>query len=372
MMNTQRDYGNRLRAVKLAIKPLPGAGPVKKVKQQTVFDVNEILHGDFPPPAYLIPGVIPEGTGILGGAPKMGKSFMALNIAHAIATGGLFFGKRATKCNVLCYCLEDNPGRLKKRLSRMMKQAAPPPGAFTVKIAVAMLPDFINALKADLKHTHARFVLIDTFAAIMNPTNSGSNIYQADYATMSKLRDTCREAGASLLIVHHLRKTGDKNQFNRISGSTGLTGAVDFNLVLDRTTKQGPVLYGSIRDGEDFELSVIFEKDRFTWECQGPAETVRTNETQQKIINALRDSTEALKPEQIVKLTGIKSSLVRKTLKRLKDDGAVHKPKYGHYILSDCHPCDDGQTNSDSVTGVTVSQSEVLEPDTGELDGDAD
>jgi hypothetical protein len=349
-----------------------------KQQRQTVFDVNDILLGDFPAPAFLIPGVIPEGTGLLAGAPKMGKSFMALNIACAIATAGSFFGRQAAHGNVLCYCLEDEPGRLKHRLGRMMPQA-PQRGAFTVKTAVEMLPGFINTLAADLKSTRARFVLLDTLAAIRKPTGARTDIYQADYSTIAKIKDTCADAGASLMIVHHLRKSGDDNQFNRISGTTGLTGAGDYNLVLDKTTKSGPVLYGSIRDGEDYELSINFNADLFTWECAGDAATVRTNENQQRIIDALRDATGPLTPAQIVEQTGIKSELVRKNLGRLADEGAVHNPKYGHYTLSQlsqlshCHTSGDSQANCDTVTGVTaLSQSGFNEYDAWELDGDVD
>ena len=90
-------------------------------------------------------------------------------------------------------------------------------------------------------------------------------------------------------------------------------------------------------------MSTKFNANCFTWESQGPAETVRTNETQQKIIDTLRGSTEALTPAQIVDLTGIKNEVIRKMLGRLAGEGVVCRPKYGVYMLSQsshCHTSD--------------------------------
>jgi RecA-family ATPase len=39
-----------------------------------------------------VPGILPEGVNILAGRPKMGKSWAALNIAVAVASGGRALG----------------------------------------------------------------------------------------------------------------------------------------------------------------------------------------------------------------------------------------------------------------------------------------
>ena len=42
----------------------------------------------FAPVEYVVPGLIPEGLTLLVAAPKVGKSWMVLDLAHAAATGG--------------------------------------------------------------------------------------------------------------------------------------------------------------------------------------------------------------------------------------------------------------------------------------------
>src|SRR5690625_7332119 len=43
---------------------------------------------DIPAPRQIVPKLITEGLNILAGAPKMGKSFLSLGIALAVANGG--------------------------------------------------------------------------------------------------------------------------------------------------------------------------------------------------------------------------------------------------------------------------------------------
>ena len=47
---------------------------------------------EFPPLRYAVPGVIPEGSVLVAGAPKIGKSWMCLDAGLAVATGGRTLG----------------------------------------------------------------------------------------------------------------------------------------------------------------------------------------------------------------------------------------------------------------------------------------
>ena len=56
------------------------------------FSAPELLAKNFPEPKFIVPGYVGEGLTILAGRPKIGKSWLALNIAVAVATGGLALG----------------------------------------------------------------------------------------------------------------------------------------------------------------------------------------------------------------------------------------------------------------------------------------
>jgi replicative DNA helicase len=70
-------------------------GLEKKPQSKTMdrWTVSELYDVTLPEPNWAVPGLIPEGLTLLGGRPKVGKSWLALQIAHSISTGGIFFEK---------------------------------------------------------------------------------------------------------------------------------------------------------------------------------------------------------------------------------------------------------------------------------------
>ena len=76
------------------------------------------MNSEWPEPEYIVPNILPVGLTILAGAPKIGKSWLTLQIAHAVATGGHTFGTQVEQGLVLYLALEDNPTRLDQRMTR--------------------------------------------------------------------------------------------------------------------------------------------------------------------------------------------------------------------------------------------------------------
>ena len=59
---------------------------------------DHLDRAQFPPLAWAVPGLIPEGLGLFTGAPKTGKSWGALGIGLAVAAGSPALGKVPTGC----------------------------------------------------------------------------------------------------------------------------------------------------------------------------------------------------------------------------------------------------------------------------------
>ena len=64
------DLKTDLESLKAKIGSIPG-----------LISADEILTTEWPEPVWAVPGILPVGLGILGGPPKMGKSWLALQIA---------------------------------------------------------------------------------------------------------------------------------------------------------------------------------------------------------------------------------------------------------------------------------------------------
>ena len=106
------------------------------------------LLGEPPPAAELmareIPravgraGMVPEGVALLAGKPKLGKSWLALGLCVAVASGGVAFGNvRVEKGSALYLALEDNERRLQFVSRRSLPGPRYPTGCTTPSSARA-------------------------------------------------------------------------------------------------------------------------------------------------------------------------------------------------------------------------------------------
>lgn len=83
---------------------------------------EQLMTTPLKPIEFCIDGMISTGLFILAGAPKIGKSWLALDIALSIAKGEKVLG-RETKCGIALYLsLEDSHTRIQNRLFEMTSE----------------------------------------------------------------------------------------------------------------------------------------------------------------------------------------------------------------------------------------------------------
>ncbi len=86
----------------------------------------ELLAEEFPPLRWIVPDLIPAGLSLLVGAPKVGKSWAALDVALAVAAGGKALGGIAVEAGgVLYLALEDGPRRVADRMRLLLGSDGP-------------------------------------------------------------------------------------------------------------------------------------------------------------------------------------------------------------------------------------------------------
>src|SRR6188472_2987328 len=91
-----------------------------KKKQPTIGSAKELRGKKFPALKYIVPNVIAEGCTLLAGRPKLGKSWLMLDVGIAVAAGRFCLGE--AKCeqgDVLYLALEDNERRLQRRITNL-------------------------------------------------------------------------------------------------------------------------------------------------------------------------------------------------------------------------------------------------------------
>jgi hypothetical protein len=92
----------------------------RKARNVKTLSASTLMNMHFNPVNYIVPDVLVEGLTIFAGKPKIGKSWLLLHAANAIAEGGTTLG--GLKCaegDVLYCALEDNPRRLQSRMKAL-------------------------------------------------------------------------------------------------------------------------------------------------------------------------------------------------------------------------------------------------------------
>ena len=79
-----------------------------------IVSMPKLMEIRFPVKPAVIEGLLPAGTYLLAGAPKVGKSFFVLQLAYQVSTGGTFLGCPVHPGTVLYLALEDTLDRLQK------------------------------------------------------------------------------------------------------------------------------------------------------------------------------------------------------------------------------------------------------------------
>ncbi|WP_411834029.1 AAA family ATPase [Pseudoxanthomonas mexicana] len=208
--------------------------PIEPRARRRFLNVNDLKA--LPPPRWLVPGLLVEDSvAAIYGAPESGKSFLALDIAMAVAGGVDWHGRRVTDGGVLYVAAEGASG-LGKRVRAWEIDRGIDVGKFPLwldhgEINLAAERDGgVRAFVSDVVEELGplRLVVIDT----LNQTAAGADENSAKdmgryIASMKRIRD---ETGATVVVVHHSGKDPGKG----MRGSSSLLGAMDTTVEVSR------------------------------------------------------------------------------------------------------------------------------------------
>lgn len=178
---------------------------------------------------FVVDTLVSQGLHILAGSPKVGKSWLALWLAVTVAKGESVWGMQVKQGTTLYLCLEDSQLRIQNRLFDVTEDA-PANVHFCTESRILgdglteQLEQFLS------EHPDTSLIIIDTLQMIRGTTYD--NTYANDYRDLSVLKRLADAHGIAILLIHHLRKEKADDVFNRISGTTAISGAVDSNSTL--------------------------------------------------------------------------------------------------------------------------------------------
>jgi hypothetical protein len=315
----------------------------------------ELSTKDFPPLEWVVGGILPEGSYLLSARPKVGKSWLGLQICLGVAYGESVLGREVKQGKAVYLALEDNHRRLQSRL----RQLRPSGYATEDLILHTNWPRFnkgeggVEKLIETIKEHKPRIIVIDTLAKVRPPSGRNSNSYEADYGFLAPLTEVANKYRTTILIIHHNRKgKAETDPLEQISGTLGLAGAVDGALIIDGN--RGDPSYTLSLIGRDIpnddDLAITLQKNG-QWVVLGAAREVFISQERQNIKELLLLHPGGLKPVEVVDLTGKKAGTIRKLMNSMARDGQLVNVK-GTYSLPTLSS-NDGNCSEGSNNGVS-------------------
>ncbi len=240
------------------VGPQPAAYVPAYTKGLKVLDGEELLSAEFPPRSLMLAPWLPDkGLAMIFGTRGVGKTWIALSIAHAIASGREFLCWRAPRPRRVVYIDGEMPAAtLQERYTTVVRASMTDAPRENFRLVAADLqadglpdladPDaqrFYDPYLAD-----AELVVLDNYSTIAR----GLRENEADsYGPLQAWKLAQRAAGRSVLGIHHAGKGGGQR------GTSRKEDVLDTVISLSR-----PPGY-SATEGARFE--VRFTKSRGFW-----------------------------------------------------------------------------------------------------------
>lgn len=250
----------------------------KKKSKISVISAKELMEKDIPELKWLVDDLLPEqSVSLVVAPPKSYKSFLCIDLCLAIADGRTFLSKQCRKHDVLYLDLESTERRPRDRI-RIVSGGEKPPNNFYIFTAGEMEVGQIgNGFEESIKqifadHKDIALVIVDVFQYIRQRHSKAQNAYDSDYEDLKVIKQLAKVYNTAFLLVHHSRKMKDpQDVFNNVSGSSGLFGAVDCMIMIDKDKREDEfaTFYFTGRDIESMEVRMRFDKTTCKWQYIG-------------------------------------------------------------------------------------------------------
>lgn len=206
-----------------------------------------------------------EAVGLIGGEPKCCKSFLALEIAAAVASGRPCLGQFPVvkPGRVLLYAAEDALSVVRRRVEGIAIRAGVEIPSLDIQVITSPVlrldrEDDAGRLRRTIEVLRPRLMILDPFVRLhrIDENNSGEVA-----PLLASLRELQRTYGLAIIVVHHAKKGGAGERAGQaLRGSSEFHAWGDSNLYLRRDKREQLTLTveqraGASRSGIALELS---------------------------------------------------------------------------------------------------------------------
>ncbi len=293
--------------------------------------------------AWLVEGLWSEqAVGIVGGEPKCGKSFLALDLAVAVASGTKALRRFPVKTPgpVLLYAAEDALPIVRERLEGIARAA----GVTLTTLDIHVITEAALRLDTarDRERLHDTVAMVQPRLLVLDPF---VRLHRIDENTagevvpiLASLRELQRAHQTAVVLVHHSRKgAGRMRAGQALRGSSELHAWGDSNLYLRR---HDDLLHLSIEHRaaptpEPVALELREDPELAHRDVdQSPREhtTPSAGDPIERILGALADAREPLTQKALRERCGMRTATLGQCLQQLSDQQRIVR-KQGSFAL---------------------------------------
>ena len=300
------------------------ATPIPQLSKLRIVTLDELLSLKLPQREMLLAPFLPtQGLVLVVAKRGVGKTYFALGIAYAVATGGSFLCWKAPIAKKVLYIDGEMPASLmQERLKKIVTMSDKHDEKDFFKL---LTPDLQDQAMPDLSHRHGRdaiepfledcaLIVIDNISCLFR---SGSENEAESWQEAQEWALDLRRRGKSVLFVHHAGKSGKQR------GTSKKEDALDTVIMLkqpdDYQPEQGACFevkfdktrHFSGEDARSFQAQLREENDSLHWEI--------SNNSEEELIEQIVD----------MKLSGhtIKSIMQKKGLTKSRVETLTDKAK---------------------------------------------
>ena len=250
----------------------------KKPQRMEWTALSTIIETEYDPLVEIVEGMLTPGLWFLAAKPKLGKSFLTMQLAHAVATGTEFLGRKTIQGSVLFVALEDNARRIHSRAKMMGLDKCN--NCYFTFVSPKLMDGLEEQLLQKAKELgDCKLIIIDTFIRAKSSKKKigGNDSYEEASFLIDKFqRMLIGEEICCMANTHDKKEKESKNddKVNRMTGSAAYQGQ-DGTWRLDRR-RGGEGIYANTeftivaRDLPEQEYEIKLEQG--TWSMVGVAE----------------------------------------------------------------------------------------------------
>ncbi|MGI2907698.1 bifunctional DNA primase/polymerase [Tolypothrix sp. VBCCA 56010] len=280
--------------------------------------LSDLLNHETQELSWLIPELLPRGELIiLGGAPKAGKTLMAIDAAFAIATGeDDFLGMRCDRGKVLFVSNDASPRSTKSQLIRRGFRES---DSEWLEVIFDWTIDKLYELEQTLAEFRPALVIIDSLKSISvgsiiseNSAEFSNNIYA--------LRNLFTQYQTAGILIHHTGKNPDALGVGKLRGSSAIAGAGWGSWLLDCVPKPDPnnskkmiidpadpkrLFAAFVREGEGQLIAAEFNPENNSYQRTDLEVIKEQNSINDRIMSVLRINPGGLSGRNVIELLGM-------------------------------------------------------------------